>query len=652
MAQVRTPDIMIVPIDPSPGTQITFGPYHDDVNQSPRWIASAVLVALFAAGPSGLAQAKSFRFTSIEQDLYFKPDGTVRVSDVRTYSFDGTFSEAFLRVDPRSGGSVRFETVEALDGKAPARPRIAGNTITWDTPATNETRTFRIVYTLSGEVAVASDAAQFDRQVLEPEHAPVDNYVVRLHTPAQNPDPYRVFVFTGRSRIGTLDINTPSGVATVRINPVSEDEFVRTRVLMPASQFSVRTIQGNRFAQWIEEVRQETQGFRDASRGALERGGFAPEPPPPPWLPIALPIPWLGFLGVLFMVARSYLQFGREPQVQDIGRYYREPAEEVPPANVPFVLTQSSPGVGALGPAVSATLLDWARQGIVALQKHRSEGFLGIGARDETWFRLEREPPTPTPFEQRLWGVMRSAQGSDGVVSPTELRSRFQNSTSLASMMASSARDEYEQTHGPLLDKTTSRFTTPVMIVSFVVAAALFIFGFVLVGISQPLGLTMVGAGVLTLIVAIVGAIVLPRWNAPKLLNAKKWVAYRNFLSDFSQMETAPAEHFKLWDYHFVYAAALGVADKYLRNLRRLSEQRPGLITTPYWVNSYSSDGRTGNLDAAIDQLTSLNSLESIASNLKSLESGLSPKSSGSGGGFGGGSAGGSSGGGGSSGAR
>jgi hypothetical protein len=148
------------------------------------------------------SQAKSFRFQSIEQDVYFRADGTVRVVDVRTYAFSGTYSNAFLNVDPHLGGSVRFEGVEALDGKAAANPRIEGNTIRWSSPATDESRKFRIAYVLSGELEVAADAAQFDRQVLEPVHAPLDRYVVRLHTPAPNPSLYRVFVFTGRSRIG------------------------------------------------------------------------------------------------------------------------------------------------------------------------------------------------------------------------------------------------------------------------------------------------------------------------------------------------------------------------------------------------------------------------------------------------------------------
>jgi uncharacterized membrane protein len=254
-----------------------------------------------------------------------------------------------------------------------------------------------------------------------------------------------------------------------------------------------------------------------------------------------------------------------------------------------------------------------------------------------------------TPFETNLWRVLRLST-SGGVVTPGALRSSFQNSTSLAPSLSAMPRQWYEVTKGSLVDQGAAKFTSPVVIVSFVVAVISFVLGFFLIGLTQAVGIALIVAGVLTLIVAIIASQVLPRWNADKLLNAKRWVAYRNFLSDFSQMETAPAEHYKLWDYHFVYATALGVAQAYLRNLRRIEESRPGTVFMPYWLGSYAG-GSSAGVPASLD-LTSLNSLESIASNLKSLESGLSPKSEGSGGGFGGGSSGGSSGGGGSSGAN
>lgn len=141
-----------------------------------------------------LAWGKSYSLEQVEQDVYLLPNGLVRVVDVRTWRFDGVFREVFLEIDPRRGGQVRFEEARALDGGPPIRYEVEGNRIslTAGPPdrsgnlpvlAENQRRTFRISYTLSNEVAVAQDAALFDRQVLEPEHAAVGAYLLRLHAP-------------------------------------------------------------------------------------------------------------------------------------------------------------------------------------------------------------------------------------------------------------------------------------------------------------------------------------------------------------------------------------------------------------------------------------------------------------------------------------
>ena len=147
----------------------------------------------------GLAWGKSYSLERVEQDVYLQADGLVRVVDVRTWRFEGTFREVFLEIDPRPGGQVRFEEASALDDGRPVQYQVQGNriSITAGPPdrsgnlpvlAENQSRTFRISYNLTGEITVASDAALFDRQVLEPEHAAVGTYVLRLHAPQAVPE--------------------------------------------------------------------------------------------------------------------------------------------------------------------------------------------------------------------------------------------------------------------------------------------------------------------------------------------------------------------------------------------------------------------------------------------------------------------------------
>jgi uncharacterized membrane protein len=605
---------------------------------------------LFALLFSSIATAKDFKFAKIEQDVYLQASGVIRVVDTRTYDFQGTYHNAFISIDPAPNGNVTFDDVKALDGKAFYGSSTEGNKIKWQYDATDERRTFQITYTLTNELKVSDDAAQFDRQVLYPNHKDVDQYIVRIHAPKPNPSLFRVFVFNTRSRIGKLNVNTAQGIATINMKPVGEGEFVRTRVFLAPDQFSFRNIKGKTFSSWINEVKNETQGFRDASRDAINRGsvnsgGFAPPPPPaPPW---QMGLPFLPVLLLGGFVWTRFQKFGREPEVQDIGPYYREPAQDIAPSYVPYLISQGNPGSNALGVAISATLIDFTRKGYLSLLNVRHNGVFGIGARDETHFKLEKRPSHElSPFESELWQVIEAAHGGDGILSPTELKNYFQQSSSLALTLSVLPRDSYEQQYGHLLDQGSESqkgWTIAVGVLGALACLAAAFFLNLSSGVTASLVVVGIGCGILT---AVAGS-VLSKWNADKLLNARKWLAYKKFLSDFSQMKTAPAEHFKLWDYHFVYATALGVATQYIGNIKRIAESNPGWVPVPYWMGGGGFD----NFGNAVSALESINSLSDIASNLGNLQSALSDISSGSGGGFGGDSGGGSSGGGGGDGA-
>ncbi len=628
--------------------------------------ALQALIVLVFSLTLNVASAKSFRFDTITQDVFLEANGTVRVEDVRVFRFQvdsgESFKRAFLEIIPNAGGRVTFQGVDVLDGKAGGLYTVDGNKITWGSPAQNETRSFRIRYTLTNELEVAKDAALFDRRTLEDTHKPVGTYTVRVHAPANSPDRFKVFVFTDNSRIGTLNFDAGKRIATTVLKSVSEDEAVRLRVILAGKIFSSRTIQDNRYEQWMGITRSETRDFRDASRKIIENsnsaqnnGGFFQPPPPPPingWLVLA---PW-GVLAALSSgLLRVYERFGREPKVQDIGKYFREPAEQIPPGVVPFLLTQSDPGVGVAGTAISATILDLARRGNIEFVKARSAGLFGLGARDETHYRLVKPlvAQDSTPFERELFRILSDCATGDRIVTPEALKSYFQSSSTRLSNWVAQPRAWYEQKYGGLLDPSGGKGWA-LVIPGILLGGASIFGGFVLVGsLDRPeVGASVMFAGILLVLGAIFTGASLAKWNPEKLLNARKWLAYRNFLADFSQMEKAPSEHYKLWDYHFCYAAALGVADKYLANIGKLMERNPDqFVYAPWIMHGHGYRDGASNLSDLQNTIQSINSLSQITQNLSNLERALDSSSS-SGGGFGGGSMGGSSGGGGSSGAE
>lgn len=609
------------------------------------FLAGAVSVMLLL-GPAGVtpAAAKSYRHTSLEQTVVLLDDGRLQVADVRAWAFDGSFSAAFLTVEPASGGTVEFEGVEPADGGQLRDAQVDGHTLNWGYSAQDETRVFRVRYVLTGEVTRATDAALIDRQFLEQTHAPVDDYLLTLVLP-RPASLLKVFVFTASGRTGTLDVQPEAGRAVVRMSSIGADEWVRFRILVDPDQVpGVAMESGPRYQAWLDQTAAETSVHREATRRWLER--HTPRMP----LPTAL-APILAVVAGLFCFGcwRVYRSHGIEPVVGEVGEYFREPAEEIPPAAVPFIIEQISPGVTAGPPALGATLLDFARRGFLQLVERRKEGFLGIGAGSDVDFQIARRPAAGelASFEHSVWEMLEDARKDDDTVTPKELKRYFERHRMWLQEWCREPRSWYETTRSPLLAESFGGRMALMILASMGLT-----WGIILVGAfsANPIVLAVaIPSGVLAGIFGIVSALSLPRWRAEALLRARKWKAYRRFLSDFSAMEDSPAEHYKLWDYHFVYATALGVAKKYLANLKKLMTLHPEQFTTPAWLVA------AGSQNSGLNALSGLSlaqaNIESIQHNLAALESALTTSTT-AGGGFSGGGVGGSSGGGGASGAH
>jgi len=63
------------------------------------------------------------------------------------------------------------------------------------------------------------------------------------------------------------------------------------------------------------------------------------------------------------------------------------------------------------------------------------------------------------------------------------------------------------------------------------------------------------------------------RWTPYGRTYYEKWEAFGNFLKDFSQMERYPPKSIVLWEHFIVYATALGIADKVIKNMQLIIQK-------------------------------------------------------------------------------
>lgn len=604
----------------------------------------AIFLALAVILPLGAtAGAKSYRHPSIRQVVTILPDGTVDVVDTREFRFDGEFHNAFVPMTPREGGEGRLIDVQAVDGGSIRNVRVEDGVIRWKYDARNETRTFAIHYQLTGEVTRAPDAALFDRLLLENEHAVVDLYelTVRLSGAAEM---LKLFLITQRGRVGEMEVQAEQGRANVTLKSLSGDEWVRARLLFdPAMVPGLSSGAQPRYEEWLRETSIETQSYRDNVRQTLRGSGGASRPPRPPFPTALAALVWMIAGAFSWWAFRTWRAHGVEPEIAGMGEYFREPPEEIPPGAVPFVMDQVSPGITAAPAAFGATLLDFARRGFVRIAEREKEGFLGFGGGREVDFVLARPPGESevTAFEQDVWRVLEEARKDDDRVKPEEMVKYFQKRTTWMQNWVDKPRAWYESTKERLLVGNHGG-----RMFLLIGGGIVLMSGMILLGAfsNNPIVfISAILAGVTAGLFGVICGAGIPKWRPGPLRRARQWQAYRRFLSDFSAMKDAPAEHYKLWDYHFVYATALGVSKNYLANLKKLMVQEPDRFSTPAWILAGHDVGRAGSVTQNLESIQS--NLASLTANLAAVESALSSATN-SGGGFSGGSSGGASGGG------
>ena len=137
------------------------------------------------------------------------------------------------------------------------------------------------------------------------------------------------------------------------------------------------------------------------------------------------------------------------------------------------------------------------------------------------------------------------------------------------------------------------------------------------------------------------------RYPRKELAEAKdKWQAFKNFLSDYSQLEEAKITSVHLWEQYFVYAVALGVSEKVVKAYKKALDM--GVIdqgvnkfrTSPIFNTMFNSS--FSNLNGIVSRTNSRASF-TIASSRRSSSfgggGGFSSGSSGGGGSRGGGGA-------------
>ncbi len=602
-------------------------------------LLEGVLIGLLVASLPATVAAKSYYHPEIVTTVLLQPNGDVRILQERTYSFAGTFSWADIDLRKQGAADVILQRLAEYTGSGwrdiePTELRSDERSlyVRWSYSAQDEEKRFLLDYTIKGAIRRYQDVAEFYWKVIEDNHARIESIVIRLVPPAASPSLFKVYVHSAATP-GRLVFTTDFDTAVVHQRSIAKDRFVEIRVLTESGLYPLAA--QLRDSAYERILKEERENFLKAN---LRRHFL---------IPIAIV---LLVVVPLLLLLTMHRRFGREPQLSYEAIYEHEPPRKVPPVMVPLILHQRPSKSAMYQPlfgGMMATLLAMARRGAVTVQEVRE--------RDRTshLFRLVRSDVVANgdDFDKAcvsfFFDNIGKGTGSfdEKMVkefvkdNPTVVRS-FLGDVFDAAMLRWRA-----ELGGGFVERasvTASGWYVVITALSSLLGALALANGLAaIVGLPDkamlPVALSV--AAVLAFVFAGLGSSIV-RWTPAAYIEHRRWKNFRKFLVDFSAIEQAPVTLLGIWEEYYVFAVALGVADRFLKHVARLAAERGAALSQPAWYLAAAAPGGAGM--ASIGE--GLSNFAAFASNLSGMIGSFSTATS-SGGGFSGGGGGGGGGG-------
>jgi len=573
--------------------------------------------------------AKSIRFEKYYVEVRVNSDASYDVEEELSIYFDGSFTEGWRDI-PLKGAIVKnVEVYEGNDKLQASTSESNGvETVTWKFSANNERKNFTIKYRMEKALIKHDDVAEFYYQFIGNQwEVPIRNVHITLYLPkGANKD--EILAWGHGPPNGNILISDEQVIFTTDYLP--SKTYYEGRVLFDSNLVS-GTYAIEKQDRALQKIADEEEGKSTNISGLENLLGNV--------LPVFCFIFDLLFLIGMYLV---WNKFGREFPTEFKGKYFREVPADYSPAILGCLLNaqEKKPGIGDF----TAVIVDLAEKGYVVISEENVEpsGFPGLAQdkKEAVFTATGKDTSSLKNYEKDVLEWLFPKYESGERVSFKKINQRITSSPlsfqRIFEQWQENAKKE-AQTYN-FHDENSSRISGTITITGIIFLVLIFFSFFVLpfeFMDSFPIAMIALSFSLVLIIIVLFGSgKYLQRRTQRGAEDYAKWMALKNYISDFSAMEEHPPSSVALWDKYLVYAISLGVADKVIEymKIRMPEDQR----------NAYSPSWAGG-----MNGLVALTTLSSMNHSFNSsLSSAMSYSSSGHGGSFHG-SSGGFSGGGG-----
>ena len=585
--------------------------------------------------------AASFRIEKLDIEANLQKDGSMVVSEAVTYDID-EINGVYFDIDAKGFGELEYIQVFEDDSTGGFKEVDSSNyevsvsdelyRIKLYSKNHNNRRTFKFVYKLPEAITVYDDVAQFNRKMVGQEWQQGIKYITaKVIVPVPTDyDNSNILVFGHGPLTGEVD--KVENTVVYKLDDYYPGDFLEAHILMEPEIFSeynkskiVHKDMKQELLDMEAKLADEANAERDKARRQpnkfrklFENQGLM-----------------LGVLGSIWGALMFYIHgiFRKKNRVKNsVGKYLRELPDDSSPALVGSFMTDSISGNEIL-----ATIVDLVRRKILTLETSEEKSIITLVGNTEKLSAQERvivdiyinDFGDGKSLDLKSFGFFQKV--------PMSTARKFEKWKTIIQSEMNRKDLVFEGFKGMGKNLFYKSLCGIILGIKF--------FGNILEkAMESKMFLIIIIMGVILFI-----SLTKARYPRKELAEAKdKWQAFKNFLSDYSQLEEAKITSVHLWEQYFVYAVALGVSDKVVKAYKKALDM--GVINDVQGVNSlaYSPifnpmfSRSFSNLNGMVSR-TNSGASSAIASSRRSSSSGggggFSSRSSGGGGSRGGGGA-------------
>ena len=580
--------------------------------------------------------AANYRIEKLDIEANLQKDGSMVVSEAVTYDID-EINGVYFDIDAKGFGELEDLQVFEDDPNTSSFKEV--DTSNYEVSVSDELyriklysknqnniRTFKFVYKLPEAITVYDDVAQFNRKMVGKEWQQGINYITaKVIIPVSSSyDNSNILVFGHGPLTGEVD--KEGNTVIYKLNNYYPGDFLEAHILMEPEIFSeynkskiVHKDMKQKLLDMEAKLADEANAERDKARRQPNKFKklFGKQ-----GLMLGVLVSIWGAL--IFYIYGIYRRKNRVKN--SVGKYLRELPDDSSPALVGSFMTDS---IG--GNEILATIVDLIRRKILRLETSEEKSIITLVGNTEKLSAQERvivdiyinDFGDGKSLDLKSFGFFQKV--------PMSVARKFEKWRA----MVQSEMNRKNLTYQGL---------GCLGVIFFAFFPMIFTFAGLVIG--------MITGNKMFLLIVVMGIILFvsgakARYPRKELAEAKdKWQAFKNFLSDYSQLEEAKITSVHLWEQYFVYAVALGVSEKVVKAYKKALDM--GVIdqgvnkfrTSPIFNTMFNSS--FSNLNGIVSRTNSRASF-TIASSRRSSSfgggGGFSSGSSGGGGSRGGGGA-------------